>query len=109
MSYFESIKFLLGKKVQLLLPMVLLFLMSSLVDLFGIGLIGGYVGIIIDPSLVKTIQEMFPAFEFLNNYDHEQTEFTEVDHIVFTGMGGYALLEICLHPYYQKQIFMSRW
>ena len=72
MSYFESIKFLLGKKFQLLPPMVLIFLMSSLVDLFGIGLIGGYVGIIIDPSLVKTIQEMFPAFEFLNNYDHEQ-------------------------------------
>ena len=41
----------------------LIFLMSSLVDLFGIGLIGGYVGIIIDPSLVKTIQEMFPAFD----------------------------------------------
>ena len=73
MSYFESIKFLLGKKFQLLPPMVLIFLMSSLVDLFGIGLIGGYVGIIIDPSLVKTIQEMFPAFEFLNNYNHEQT------------------------------------
>ena len=72
MSYFESIKFLLGKKFQLLPPMVLIFLMSSLVDLFGIGLIGGYVGIIIDPSLVKTIQEMFPAFEFLNNYNHEQ-------------------------------------
>tara|TARA_B100000787_G_scaffold11474_1_gene8543 strand:+ start:1470 stop:3245 length:1776 start_codon:yes stop_codon:yes gene_type:complete len=73
MSYFESIKFLLGKKFQLLPPMVLIFLMSSLVDLFGIGLIGGYVGIIIDPSIVKTIQEMFPAFEFLNNYNHEQT------------------------------------
>ena len=27
------------------------------------------------------------------NYDHEQTEFTEVDHIVFTGMGGSSLLE----------------
>ena len=73
MSYFESIKFLLGKKFKLLLPMALIFLMSSLVDLFGIALIGGYVGIIIDPSLVKTIQEMFPAFEFLNNYNHEQT------------------------------------
>ena len=73
MSYFESIKFLLGKKFKLLLPMALIFLMSSLVDLFGIALIGGYVGIIIDPSLVKTIQEMFPAFEFLNNYNYEQT------------------------------------
>lgn len=73
MSYFGSIKFLLGKKFKLLMPMVLIFLMSSLVDLFGIGLIGGYVGIIVDPSNVNTIQEMFPAFEFLNSYSHEQT------------------------------------
>ncbi|MDB9907957.1 ABC transporter ATP-binding protein/permease [Gammaproteobacteria bacterium] len=73
MSYFGSIKFLLGKKFKLLMPMVLIFLMSSLVDLFGIGLIGGYVGIIIDPSNVNIIQEMFPAFEFLSNYSHEQT------------------------------------
>ena len=56
MSYFESIKFLLGKKFKLLVPMALLYSFhASSVDLFGIALIGGYVGLIIDPSLVKTI------------------------------------------------------
>ena len=75
MSYFESIKFLLGKKFKLLAPMALLFLIASSVDLFGIALIGGYIGIIIDPSLVATMQKMFPVFASLNlsALNHEET------------------------------------
>ena len=72
MSYFKSLKFLLGKKFKLLAPMAALFLFSSLVDLFGIALIGAYVGLIIDPSIVSIAQEMFPAFEFLNTWNDQK-------------------------------------
>ena len=72
MSYFGSVKFLLGKKFKLLVPMTALFLLSSLVDLFGIALIGAYVGLIIDPSIVSITQEMFPAFEFLNTWNDQE-------------------------------------
>ena len=72
MSYFKSLKFLLGKKFKLLAPMAALFLFSTLVDLFGIALIGAYVGLIIDPSIVSIAQEMFPAFEFLNTWNDQK-------------------------------------
>jgi ABC-type multidrug transport system fused ATPase/permease subunit len=72
MSYFGSIKFLLGKKFKLLAPMVCLFLISSFVDLFGIGFIGAYMGVILDPSLINTIQAKFPVFEFSKHYNHSE-------------------------------------
>ena len=72
MSYYKSLRFLLGEKFKLLVPMTALFLFSSLVDLFGIALIGAYVGLIIDPSIVSIAQEMFPAFEFLNRWNDQE-------------------------------------
>ena len=73
MTYLESIKFLLGNKSKRLLPLVLIFLLSSLVDLLGIGLIGGYIAIILDPLFIMKVQEMFPAFDYINNSTHEET------------------------------------
>ena len=58
MTYLESIKFLLGNKSKRLLPLVLIFLISSLIDLLGIGLIGGYIAIILDPLFIIKFQEM---------------------------------------------------
>ena len=55
MTYIESVKFLLGNKSKLLLPLVAIFLLSTLVDLLGMGLIGGYVAIILDPLFTTKV------------------------------------------------------
>ena len=56
MTYLESVKFLLGNKLKRLPPLVFLFILSSLLDLLGIGLIGGYIAIIIDPLFISKAQ-----------------------------------------------------
>ena len=73
MTYLESIKFLLGNKSKRLLSLVLIFLVSSLVDLFGIGFIGAYIAIILDPLFIIKVQEMLPIISYLNNFNHEET------------------------------------
>lgn len=66
-------RFLLGNQFIRLFPLVAIFLLSSLVDLAGIGLIGGYVAIIIDPLFISKIQEILPGVQYLNNLTHEET------------------------------------
>ena len=80
MTYIESVKFLLGNKSKRLLPLVAIFLLSSLVDLLGMGLIGGYIAIILDPLFITKVQEILPIISFLNNFNHEET-------ILFIGYG----------------------
>jgi ABC-type multidrug transport system fused ATPase/permease subunit len=80
MTYIESIKFLLGNKIKRLLPLVVIFLLSSLIDLLGMSLVGGYVAIIIDPLFITKAQEILPILSFLNNFNHEET-------ILFIGYG----------------------
>jgi len=72
MTYFESIRYLLGKKFKLLGPLVVVFIFSSLFDIVGIGLIGGYVAIIIDPSFASIIQEKLKLLQFFNDINSEQ-------------------------------------
>ena len=84
MSYLQSVKFLLGNKSKYLAPLVLIFLLSSLVDLLGIGLIGGYIAIILDPLFITKIQEILPIISFLNNFNHEET-------ILFIGYGLFMI------------------
>ena len=100
MTYLESVKFLLGNKSKRLPPLVFLFLLSSLVDLLGIGLIGGYIAIIIDPLFIIKAQEILPIINFLNNFNHEET-------ILYT---GYVLLitflvKFCLVIFINHRIF----
>lgn len=66
-------RFLLGNQFIRLFPLVAIFILSSLVDLAGIGLIGGYVAIIIDPLFISKIQEILPGVQYLNNLTHEET------------------------------------
>jgi len=80
MTYIESIKFLLGSKSKRILPLVTIFLLSSLIDLIGMGLIGGYIAIILDPLFTTKVQEILPIISFLNNLNHEET-------ILFVGYG----------------------
>lgn len=72
MNYFESVRYLLGKKFKLLGPLVLVFIFSSLFDIVGIGLIGGYIAIIIDPAYIEIIQEKLKLSQFFNDIHSDQ-------------------------------------
>ena len=49
-QYLSEIFFLLGKDRRKLIGLLILFLMSSLLELIGIGLIGPYLSIMVDPE-----------------------------------------------------------
>ena len=100
MTYIESVKFLLGNKSKRLLPLVAIFLFSSLVDLLGMGLIGGYIAIILDPLFITKVQEILPIISFLNNFNHEET-------ILFIGYGLFItfLAKFCLVIFVNNIIF----
>ena len=53
-SYFKKIIYLLGSEKKSLIFLILLFFISSLLDLVGLGLIGPYIAIVVDPSLLKS-------------------------------------------------------
>ena len=65
MDYFRSLNFLLGKSSSTLIPLVFVFLFSSIADLFSISLIGGYLAIIVDPSFYESQISKYPILEFL--------------------------------------------
>lgn len=71
MSYYQSLKFLLGKEQKKILPITFLFLMTSLLDLLGIGFIGAYVAIIFDPLVANKLID-YPMLSFLMEYDHTE-------------------------------------
>jgi ABC-type multidrug transport system fused ATPase/permease subunit len=100
MTYLESVKFLIGNKSKHLAPLILIFLFSSLVDLLGIGLIGGYMAIILDPLFIMKVQEMFPAFDYMNNFTHEETILT-IGYILFAAF----VVKFCLVIFINHKIF----
>ena len=78
MDYIKSLKFLLGKNLKNLIPLALIFLFASIIELFGIGLIGGYLAIIVDPSFYETEISQYSNLEFL-------TKMGQADAILFIG------------------------
>lgn len=71
MPYVKSIKFLLGSEFKKIFLMSFLFLFASLLDLLGISLIGGYIAVIFDPSVVNTISN-YEFLSFLLAYSHSE-------------------------------------
>lgn len=72
MNIFRSIRFLLGKKAIFIVPMTMVFLISSALDLMGIGLIGGYIALIISPSFLLEIQDKYLSIQYFNNSSSEE-------------------------------------
>jgi len=66
--YIKEIYFLLGSSRKAIPWMVFLFLVSSLIDMLGIGLIGPYIGYLIDPEILKG--NVFG--DYLNQFSHEK-------------------------------------
>ena len=73
-KYYKNIKFLLGEKFKKIFPLSLLFLMTSIVDLFGIGLIGAYVAIIFDPTFINQLNP-YQSLDFIKDYHHAELIF----------------------------------
>jgi len=92
MEYLKSLKFLLGRNFNKLIPLTLIFLLSSLTDVVSIGLIGGYLSMIVDPSLYKSMLVNYPFLSFL-------TSMEEIEAIIFV---GYILVAI----FFIKFIFL---
>ena len=92
MEYLKSLKFLLGRNFNKLIPLTLIFLLSSLTDVVSIGLIGGYLSMIVDPSIYKSMLVNYPFLSFL-------TTMEEIDAIMFV---GYILVAI----FFIKFIFL---
>lgn len=65
MDYIKSLKYLLGKNLKNLIPLAFIFLFASIIDLVSIGLIGGYLAIIVDPSFYENEISQYPNLEFL--------------------------------------------
>ena len=71
MSYYQSLKFLLGTQSKRLAPLTILFMLTSLVDLAGISLIGAYLAIIFDKSFIYQFKK-YSFLDFLMAYEHSQ-------------------------------------
>ena len=100
MTYLESIKFLLGNKLKQLPFLLFLFLLSSMVDLLGIGLIGAYIALIIDPLFITKVQEVLPVIGYLNNLNYEES-------ILFIGYVLFItfVVKFCLVIFINHRIF----
>ena len=64
MKYIKSIIFLLGAEAKRVVPLTIVFLLTSLSDLVSIGLIGGYLSIIIDPTFFQSFVSNYPRLDF---------------------------------------------
>jgi ATP-binding cassette, subfamily B, bacterial PglK len=72
MEYIKSIIFLLGIEAKKIAPLTIIFLLSSLSDLVSIGLIGGYLSIIIDPTFYQSFISNYPRLDFLSHLEQSE-------------------------------------
>ena len=71
MPYYKSIRSLLDQEFNKILLLLVLFLCLSIVDLMSIGLIGAYIGVLLDPGFID-IMNPYPSLEFLIRYSHAE-------------------------------------
>ena len=71
MPYYKSIRSLLDQEFNKILLLLVLFLCLSIVDLMSIGLIGAYIGVLLDPGFID-IMNPYPSLEFLIQYSHAE-------------------------------------
>jgi len=71
-NYIKKLLFLLDKEKIKLIPMFFLFILSSLLDIVGIGLIAPYVSIIVSPDAInkESISVMVDLFNLPRNTDY---------------------------------------
>ena len=70
MEYFRKIKFIWGSDYSKLTVILITFLVASAIDLLGIGIIGPYIAILIDPDSFRlpfNLEKYFSNFGFFDN------------------------------------------
>ncbi len=70
MGYLKKIRFILGEDLRKTQFLILFFLLSSAIDLLGIGMIAPYVAILIDPNgfdQIVYLEEYFPYISLKDN------------------------------------------
>jgi ABC-type multidrug transport system fused ATPase/permease subunit len=83
-KYIQEIFYLLGKRRTKLFVMLLLFLISSLLDLVGLSLIGAYMALLVEPESMSSnyISDFFENFGVLLNFQ---------ELILYVGLGLIAI------------------
>mgnify|MGYP006081691279 FL=1 len=71
MPYYKSIRSLLDQEFNKISLLLVLFLSLSIVDLMSIALIGGYIGVLLDPGFIDIVNP-YPSLEFLIQYSHAE-------------------------------------
>ena len=69
MEYFRKIKFIWGSDYSKLTVILITFLVASAIDLLGIGIIGPYIAILIDPDSFRlpfNLEKYFSNFGFFD-------------------------------------------
>lgn len=83
-AYLNEITLLLGKDVRKIPGMFLLFSLVSILDVAGIGIIGPYVAIVVDPvNSISTTQEVIPWIELPSDPESFLTLLSVVLLVVF--------------------------
>ena len=71
MSFYQSLRYLLGQNLVKIAPLILLFLLVSVGDLIGISAIGAYLTLLFDPELIDKLDN-YQIFNYLKSYSHNQ-------------------------------------
>ena len=72
MSFSQSLRYLLGKNLIKIAPLIFLFLLISIGDLVGISAIGGYLALLFDPEIIDKFDN-YQIINHLKSYNHSQT------------------------------------
>lgn len=72
MNFYQSLRYLLGKNLAKIAPLILLFLLISVGDLIGISAIGAYLTLLFDPEIIDKLDN-YPIINYLKSYSHSQT------------------------------------
>jgi len=92
-DYFKEVFFLLGKDRIKVPVIIIFFIFNSLLDLVGIGLVGPYIALIIDPSLLKdsSIAKLI-YFDFTQEHNTAIIIFGIVLLFLFSAKGIFAII-----------------
>jgi ABC-type multidrug transport system fused ATPase/permease subunit len=109
MRYLKEILYLIGSDKKKLPWMILLFLMVSLLDAIGIGLLGPYVSLIVDPSIAEEgILKVF--FDLLSGFSSTQNGLLILMSVVLVflffvkSVAGILILKLIINFAYKQQV-----
>jgi ATP-binding cassette, subfamily B, bacterial PglK len=109
MKYFKEILYLIGSDRKRLPWMVFLFLVVSLTDAIGIGLMGPYVSLLVNPSLAETgfLGSLFNYLEGFSSHQNFLLIFMSISLVsifFIKGLAGILILKMIVNFAYKQQV-----